>query len=328
MSKTECVLSVVVPLYNEAAGLPRLHADISKYAGKALAGAAGAYEIIYCDDGSSDDTAGLVRAWNRQDGRVKLIRLSRNFGKESALAAGIATARGRAIIMMDGDGQHPPSQIPRFVAAWKKGAQVVIGMSGDKSREGWFKRLGTPVFYGFFNKLTGQKLLPGATDYRLIDRAVQQAFLRLHETDRITRGLIDWLGFRREFIDFTTRPRTHGRQSYDRRKLMRLAANSFVSMSPTPLYFFGYLGIFITFASLVLGVTVFIEQLVLEDPLHWNFTGTAMLGILILFLVGVVLLSQGILSLYISYIRSQSMQRPLYIVDYGASAGIGTDTPA
>jgi dolichol-phosphate mannosyltransferase len=142
------------------------------------------------------------------------------------------------------------------------------------------------------------------------------------ETDRITRGLIDWLGFRREFIEFEANARADDSTSYSRAKLMRLAANSFVSLTPTPLYVFGCVGVVITAGALVLGGSVFIEQLLLGDPWHWKFTGTAMLSILLLFLIGIVLMSQGILSLYISHVHNQSKQRPLYIIDYEGSAGI------
>jgi dolichol-phosphate mannosyltransferase len=170
--------------------------------------------------------------------------------------------------------------------------------------------------------LAGQELVPGSTDFCLIDQAVQQAFLNFKEDGRITRGLIDWLGFRREFIYFEARARADGSSSYSRQQLMGLAANSFVSLSPKPLYLFGYLGVLITVAALLLGTSVLIEQVILGDPWHWKFTGTAMLGILTLFLVGIILLSQGILSLYISHIHSQSKGRPLYVIDYSGSSGI------
>jgi dolichol-phosphate mannosyltransferase len=146
--------------------------------------------------------------------------------------------------------------------------------------------------------------------------------MNLQETNRITRGLIDWLGFEPNYIHFKAKTRLAGRASYSSRKLINLATNSFVSLSPKPLYLFGYLGILITLGAFLLGISVFIEQLILNDPLHWKFTGTAMLGILILFLVGIVLMSQGILSLYISHIHSQSKARPLYVVDYDKSVGI------
>ena len=320
MSKSpEPLLSLIVPLYNESDGLHEFHNSLLKPLEEAVDGS---YEIIYSDDGSDDDTGHIVRSLASQNQRIKLVRLSRNFGKEYALSAGIAAASGQAIIMMDGDGQHPVELIPKFVEAWRNGAQVVVGVRADNSQEIWSKRFGSRIFYSFFNSLTGQKLIPGSTDFRLISRPVQQAFLKLQETDRITRGLIDWLGFRRELIYFKPNARQHGAASYNRRKLLGLAANSFVSLTPKPLYIFGILGIVITTCSFILGVAVIIEQLILGDPWHWKYTGTAMLGILILFLVGILLMSQGILSLYISHLHNQSKGRPIYIIDYEASVGL------
>ena len=274
-----------------------------------------------------DDTAKLISEWHRNDPRVKLISFSRNFGKEKALSAAIAQSRGQAILMLDSDGQHPVELIPEFIKSWQAGAQVVIGLRTDSSDFGWVKRLTAGLFYKIFNRIAGQKLIRGATDFRLIDKSVQQVFLTLPETDRITRGLIDWVGFKREYIEFTAKQRQSGTPSYGLPKLMGLAANSFTSLTPKPLYMFGYLGIFITIASFILGIVVIIEQLLLNDPLHWKFTGTAMLGILLLFLVGIVLMSQGILSLYVSRIHNQSLHRPLYVIDFAKSAGIETRKP-
>jgi dolichol-phosphate mannosyltransferase len=310
------LISVVVPLYNEAAGLVVFNQELTKV----LKAAAGDYEVIYVDDGSDDNPAASLKA-ERSD-KIKLIKFSRNFGKENALTAGIAAASGQAIIMIDGDGQHPVNLIPEMIAKWRAGAQVVIGVRAGKGQGGWSKRASSSLFYKLFNRLTGQKLIPGSTDFRLIDRVVQRAFLELKESDRITRGLIDWLGFRRELVPFEAQARQQGAASYGRGQLFRLASNSFVSLSPKPLYIFGYLGVVITILSFVLGSAVLIEQLILSDPLNWNFTGTAMLGILILFLVGILLLSQGILSLYISHIHSLSKQRPLYVIDYDGSVGL------
>ncbi len=313
------LLSVVVPIYNEGAGLEIFNSSLVDVLNDLVKSD---YEIIYCDDGSVDDTDQIIKELRSANPKIKLIKLSRNFGKESALSAGIAQAKGQAIMMLDGDGQHPVELIPQFLNAWQKGAQVVVGIRTSNSREGWVKRIGSRVFYKIFNKITDQQLLPNSTDFRLIDTEVQQALLTLQETNRITRGLIDWLGFRREFIRFQAKARKQGNASYNNRKLMQLATNSFVSLTPKPLYIFGYLGIFITIVALLLGLSVFIEQLILGDPWHWKFTGTAMLGILLLFLVGIILISQGILSLYISHIHSQSKQRPLYVIDSTGSAGI------
>ena len=308
-----------MPLYNEAASLQEVHDALVVSLHEAVDDD---YEIVYCDDGSTDETPQLLKKLHQANSRVKVIRLSRNFGKENALSAGLQQASGQAIMMIDGDGQHPVELIPRFVEAWKAGAQVVIGIRTDSEGLKLLKKLRSRVFYGLFNKLSTQKLIPGSTDFRLIDRAVQQAFLELKESDRVTRGLIDWLGFRRQFVYFKAKPRQHGTPTYSRRKLLILAVNSLVSLSRTPLYIFGYLGMFITTVAFLLGTSVFVEQLLLNDPWHWHFTGTAMLGILTVFLVGIVLLSQGILSLYISLIHNQSKQRPLFVIDYQASAGI------
>jgi polyisoprenyl-phosphate glycosyltransferase len=314
-----CRLSVVVPVRNESSGLQQFHEQLIDIVEQS---AKDSYEVLYCDDGSTDGTSELIRKFHASNPRVKLIKLSRNFGKENALSAGIETAGGQAILMLDGDGQHPVELIPRFIDAWKSGAQVVVGVRISNADEGWFKRLGSRLFYKVFNRFATQKLLPGSTDFSLIDASVQQAFLTLRETNRMTRGLIDWLGFQRELIYFKANARQRGASSYNRRNLMRLAANGFTSLTPTPLYLFGFLGVFITFVALCLGASVFFEQILIGDPWHWKFTGTAMLSILLLFLIGIVLMSQGILSLYISHLHSESKQRPLYIIDYERSAGI------
>lgn len=312
------LISIVIPVYNESAGLPDFHRSLQRTIKKIGV----SYELIYCDDGSTDSTAELIRQWHTKDSHIKLIKLSRNFGKENALSAGIAQANGQAVLTIDGDGQHPVELIPTFIRKWQDGSQVVIGVRTRGSSEGWFKRFGSKIFYQLFTRVTGERLVPPSTDYRLMDKAVQQEFLKLTESDRITRGLIYWLGFKRDFIKFEALRRHSGAAGYNRRGLMRLATHSFVSFTPMPLYLFGFLGVFITIAAMLLGSAVFIEQVIFNDPWHWNFTGTAMIGILLLFLVGLILMSQGMLSLYISHIHSQTKRRPLYVIDYEGSAGV------
>jgi glycosyltransferase involved in cell wall biosynthesis len=311
------LLSVVVPIYNEEAGLAAFHKSLLA----AIKGVGEDFEIIYVDDGSTDNGAGLVRQWHKQSPNIKLLKLSRNFGKENALSAGISAAEGQAVLTIDGDGQHPVELIPEFVKAWQNGAQIAIGLR-ENGGAGGIKHTWSRLFYKTFNLMTSQKLVPGSTDFRLIDQSVRLEFLRLRETNRMTRGLIDWLGFRREFISFKPNLRADGTPGYSFRRLVHLAANSFVSFSPRPLYLFGYLGVLITLGAFLLGAAVFLEQVLLGDPWQWKFTGTAMLGILTLFLVGILLLSQGMLSLYISHIHSQSKQRPLYVINRRESAGI------
>jgi glycosyltransferase involved in cell wall biosynthesis len=313
------VLSFIIPIYNEAAGLTDFHASLVAVLGSLRPEVS--YEIIYCDDGSTDDSAKVLSGIADKDQTVKTILFSRNFGKESALSAGISHATGEAIITLDGDGQHPVELIPEFIAAWKAGSQVVVGIRKG-SKGSLLKRAESKLFYSFFNSLSTQKLVPQSTDFRLIDKAVQTEFLKLEESNRITRGLIDWLGFERTYIDFVPNDRVGGQPGYSQRKLIQLAMNSVVSLSPRPLYLLGYLGVILTILALVVGIAVFIEQILLRDPLAWKFTGTAMLGILLLFFVGIILVSQGILAIYISHIHTESKRRPLYVIDRARSKRI------
>jgi glycosyltransferase involved in cell wall biosynthesis len=312
------VLSVVVPVFNESDGLDEFHRSLIKQ----LESLRASFEVIYVDDGSTDKTAMLVAGWHKKDPRVILVKLSRNFGKENALAAGVAHARGQASLMIDGDGQHPVELIPEFFKRWREGAQVVIGVRTANSADSRFDRSTSRFFYWLFNRLTGEQIIPRSTDFRLIDRAVRKAFLDLNENDRMTRGLIDWLGFRRQLIEFDAGPRISGEAAYGRKKRFILATNTFVSLTPVPLFLFGYLGIFITIFAVILGGSVVTEQVIFNDPWGWHFTGTAMIGILLMFLIGVVLMALGMLSLYVSHIHSQTKGRPLYVVDYGDSKGV------
>lgn len=312
-------ISIVVPVYNEASVLPRFHKELTAFCAKKNINIS---EIIYCDDGSKDDTAEMIRDWNSRDKNVKLLQLSRNFGKEYALTAGIAAATGDAIITMDGDCQHPIELLPKFIQAWKTGDMVVVGVRTENADVTWLKRCFSRLYYMIFNSMSQHQLPTGSTDYCLIDSSVQRAFLQLHEPQRITRALIGWLGFKRTYIPFCAKPRAGGNVAYSTKKLISLASNGLVSMSPVPLFVFGIVGLFITVASFLLGSAVLVEQTLLGDPLGWKFTGTAQLSILVLFLVGIILISQGLLSLYVSHIHNQTKQRPLYVVDYRGSRGL------
>jgi len=309
-SSTLTTLSIVVPVFDEASGLAHFHRDLEKAISELPHYA---FEIIYVNDGSRDNSAAILADIANADPRVSVVTLSRNFGKEYALTAGITEATGRAIISLDADGQHPVELLKEFIAAWEKGAQVVVGVRKGRSS------LNSRLFYRIFNKASGEHLTPGATDYRLLDSEVQGAFVNLAENGRITRGLIDWLGFNRVSITFEPKAREFGKPTYSKKQLLRLALHSFVSLSNVPLYIFGTLGVIITMLSGLLGLAVIIEQILLRDPLSWHFTGTAMLGILILFLIGIVLMSQGILSLYISSVHQESKRRPLYIINRARS---------
>ncbi|HYH74657.1 MAG TPA: glycosyltransferase family 2 protein [Candidatus Saccharimonadales bacterium] len=302
-------LSVVIPAYNEQENIIPLYTKLREVLADV------SFETIFINDGSRDNTLSILQKLADEHKNVSVVSFSRNFGKEMATTAGILQAKGKAIIMVDCDGQFPPELIPDFLAKWKEGYQVVTGVRMSNQKEGLVKRFGSKLFYRLMSSMAGAKITPRATDFRLIDRVVQEQFRTFTEHNRITRGLIDWVGFREAFIPFHANPRMAGEATYKVSQLIKLAMNSFVSLSLAPLYFSGYVGLIITPTALLLGLFVIVEQLIMNDPLGIDFTGTAMLGVLLLFFVGVLLISQGLVALYISHIHTETQNRPLYIID-------------
>lgn len=308
--ETTPLVSIVVPVFNEAAGIVWFHNTLTSYLKKQ---SGFLFEIIYVNDGSSDTSQSLLEEL-QFEGAVTVLELSRNFGKEAALSAGIAASTGDGVLSIDADGQYPIDYIAEFLEKWRAGADVVIGVRGKNQNEGAVKRYGSKAFYSIFNRFSEAEMVPKSTDFRLIDRKVVTEFNKLKENNRITRGLIDWLGFHRDYVYFDANERKFGNAGYSTKKLVQLAMNSFVSLSTGPLYFSGYLGLIFMALSLFVGIFVLVEQLILGDPLSLKITGTAVLGILIMFLVGVVLSAQGLIGLYIARVLGESQGRPLYVV--------------
>jgi dolichol-phosphate mannosyltransferase len=272
------------------------------------------YELVFVDDGSTDDSLEQIRQMAGHHDTVRLLSFSRNFGKEAATTAGIHEARGQAIVMYDADGQFPYRLIGTFVKEWQNGAEVVIGVRKANQKEGWVKRYGSKVFYRLLNWITDNNSVAGSTDFRLIDRQVAEEFKALTERNRITRGLIDWLGFKRSYVPFTANARNGGRPGYTYNKLFGLAFHTFVSQSTRPLMFTGVLGTVVMGLATILGIFMVVERYVLHDPLGLQITGTAILAVFLTFLVGVVLGCQGLLALYIESIHNETQNRPLYVV--------------
>ena len=256
---------------------------------------------------------------------IKVLSLSRNFGKEPALSAGLRYANGDAVILIDADGQQPPRLIHDFIKAWEDGAEIVTGVREQYTKHGLIPRLGSKMFYKILNGMGSRSTVPGSTDFRLLDRVAVDEFNRLSEHNRITRGLIDWLGFKRVNIEYVYGERLAGKPSYDLKKLFQLAIDSFVSLSTTPLVIFGYIGLFITTASFLLGMFVIVQQYILGDPLQLYWNGAVQMAIFITFLVGLVLISQSVTALYISHIHAETQNRPLYIIDKKSSRNLFKD---
>lgn len=317
MNKKSVMISVAVPVYNESSGIEIFHKQLTDTLKKIVDDS---YEVIYCDDGSTDKSRDIIT--KLCDKYTKLIVLSRNFGKEYALTAAIKNSCGQAVLLIDADGQHPISAIPEFVASWKDGNEIVIGQRLLKDSESYKKQLQSKLFYYVLNKASSFKINPLDTDYRLLDRVVVDEYLKLNETDRISRGLIDWLGFTKSRVVIGRESRIAGKPSYSTKKLIKLSIDSLVSLSSFPLYILFLIGGLISLIAGLLGIIVFGEQILFKDPLQWKFTGTAMLSILTVFLVGIIILAQGMASLYIATIYNQVKRRPLYIIDKKKSIGI------
>ncbi|HEY4161166.1 MAG TPA: glycosyltransferase [Candidatus Saccharimonadales bacterium] len=302
----EQTISIIIPMYNESANLPPLYKElraclerINNYR----------FEVIFVDDGSKDDSAVVARRLARRDRRLRVLELSRNFGKEPAMTAGLHAASGDAAVIMDADMQMPPRLIGKFIKRWEHGDEVVIGVfSGRKTSN--LHAIGSHWFYRIMQKISETEIIPHETDYRLIDRKVINEYNRLTERNRITRGLIDWLGFKRSVIHFEQEQRLNGKPSYTYKKLVGLAVNSFTAQSVLPLKIAGYLGIFILVLTLPTGTIMVINRLLY----HWPIRGTAFLAILIVALVGLVLACLGMMALYVGRIHAEASNRPLYVV--------------
>jgi dolichol-phosphate mannosyltransferase len=305
-------ISFVVPVYNEEKGLMKFYSqmflpEIEKLKIE--------HEIIFVNDGSKDKSLEILQGLANGSKTVKVLSFSRNFGKEMALTAGMREAVGDAVITMDADGQQPPKLIWEFIKKWRAGADVVTGVRGKFEKHGFVAKAGSKLFYRLLHMLGAKDTVPGSTDFRLMDRVVVDEYNKLTERGRITRGLIDWMGYRKDYINYVYGNRLAGKPSYNFKKLLRLALDSFVSMSTTPLIIFGWFGGVITALSGILGLFVIVQQFIMGDPMGLNWTGPSMLAIFITFLVGLVLISQAITALYISHIHAETQGRPLFIID-------------
>jgi len=270
--------------------------------------------IIYCDDGSTDDTTKLLAGLAHKYDNTSLLRLSRNFGKETATSAGMLECDADAVITLDSDGQHPIELLPQFIAAWQTGVPVVVGVRTNNESSNGIKKIGSKIFYKTMARISKMPITPGLTDYRLVDRSVISDFRRMSERNRITRGMIAWLGYPKKEIHFVANARLAGTPTYSIQKLFKLFLDSVVSMSTSPLMFTAYLGMVVLPISLLLGIGLLINLLI-GDPWSLHVTGSAYLSVFVLFLVGILLVSQGLIGLYLAHIHSETQNRPLYIVD-------------
>lgn len=300
-------ISVVIPVYNEEKNILLVSQEVISV----LSALPYEYELIFVNDGSKDNSLLEILRLGEGNTRVKGLDFSRNFGKEPALSAGCHIASGDAVITMDADLQHPATLIPELLAHWEKGAEVVYTVRKRNEGASFMKRATSHVYYWLFNKITSVTTEPRSTDFRLLDKKVVDVFRRFPERERMFRGMIDWMGYRRSRVEFVARERKHGQAGYSYAKLFGLAINSFTSFSLLPLKIAGYLGVMITVCSGLLLAVMFTSQFFKE----WLvFTPLSILATINIFLIGIVLISLGFVALYIARIHSEVINRPLYIV--------------
>lgn len=304
------VLSVVLPMHNEAANIDALFARLQPV----LERLGVPYEVVCVDDGSRDDTWVRLTAARGANPRIRLLRFSRNFGKEMAMTAGLRQASGRAVVLMDSDLQHPPEMIEEFYAQWQAGAQVVYGVRKSRDTDPPLRRWLTRRFYQVLDSMSEMPLPRDAGDFRLMDRAVVDALNQMGERTRFMKGLYSWVGFRQVAVPFETAPRHAGTTSFSTWKLFRFALDGIVSFSTLPLRIWSWLGLAVAAIAVIYGAVILLKTMIFGIDLP----GYASLMVATLFIGGVQLICLGVLGDYLGRIFTEVKGRPLYLVSESA----------
>jgi glycosyltransferase involved in cell wall biosynthesis len=301
-------ISVVIPVHCEETNLRTL-IDRLRDVTHTLADLE--WEYVFVNDGSSDGSLTVLRQMASEDYNVKVIDLSKNFGKEAALTAGLQSCSGDAAICLDADLQHPPLLIPQLIEAWSLGAEVVATVRTGTDKESLKRRAGSRGYYWLMGKISQLDMVSQTTDFRLLDRKVINAVLSLPERQRMFRAIVDWVGFRKVYVEFHAPARSQGASAYSLSKLRQLAVNSIISFSVWPLRITGYLGLLISSICTLLLFFMVGNNFIGSEPVFSS------LGIVVVFntlLIGIVLMCIGLVSLYIGAIHAEAINRPLFIV--------------
>jgi glycosyltransferase involved in cell wall biosynthesis len=311
-------VSCVVPCRNEAENLARLLPLL----GSTLAGCARAWEVILVDDGSTDGSPLLLARWAQRPG-YRVLQLSRNFGKEAALSAGLQAAHGEVVVLMDADLQHSPALIPIFIEQWALGADVVYALRADRRDESAFKRMGTRWFYSLVNAADRFELPSGAGDFRLMDRPVVDALLSLPERNRFMKGLYAWVGFKAVAVPYLPEARAHGSSHYSPLQLIHLSLDGLTSFTTWPLRAVSTLGFVLALAAFMYGAYLTLFYFLYgHDVSGWT---TIVVGLMLF--SGIQLISLGVVGEYIGRVFEEVKARPLYIVKRSLGQGLGSPGP-
>jgi glycosyltransferase involved in cell wall biosynthesis len=302
------LLSVVAPVKDEEDGI----LPFVERVGAILDGIAedSGWEILFVDDGSSDATLAAIVAANLADPRVRGLSLSRNFGKEAALSAGLDHARGNAVIPMDVDMQDPPEVLPEMVAKWREGHEMVFGVRRNRDSDGWAKRLTAGLYYRAHNAVSTDKIPENAGDFRLMDRKVVDVIRAMPERNRFMKGLFAWAGFKQAAVEYDRVERETGTTKYNYWKLWTLALDGITSASTVPLRIWSYVGALVATFAIGYATFLIIDTMMFGNPVP----GYASIMTSVLFLGGIQLISLGVLGEYVGRILTETKQRPLYVV--------------
>jgi glycosyltransferase involved in cell wall biosynthesis len=300
------VLSVVVPAYNEATGLARFHLRLAD----ALAGLHN-WEVVYVNDGSSDATLSVIEALQRADDRVAVVSLSRNFGKETAMTAGLDHAVGEAVVIIDADLQDPPELIPELVTRWRGGFDMVYAKRRTRDGDSWLKRSTAKGFYRLIHRMGDLKIPQDTGDFRLMSRRAVDAVRQLREQHRFMKGLFAWVGYPTTFVLYDREPRCAGVSKWSYWKLWNLAIEGITSFTVMPLKLASYVGLGVALMSVVYAAVVIVKKLLIGNPV----AGYPSLMTVVLFLGGVQLMFLGVIGEYVGRVFNETKQRPLYLVE-------------
>jgi glycosyltransferase involved in cell wall biosynthesis len=306
-------LSVVVPAYNESAGLREFHARlVAVFDTIDLA-----CTVLYVDDGSRDDTWAVMESLRARDARVATLKLSRNFGKELAMTAGLDAIDADAVVVIDADLQDPPELIAQFVAAWREGCDVVYGTRASRAGESGVKKFTSAVFYRVMERLSHTPVPRDTGDFRLLSRRALDALKQVRERQRFMKGLFAWVGYRQRAIVYERDPRFAGSSKFNYWRLWNFAIEGITSFSTAPLRLATYVGLLTALAAFVFGVFVFVKAVFYGDVVR----GYPTLLLVILFLGGVQLMALGTIGEYLGRLYMEAKQRPLYLVEEQHPAG-------
>lgn len=301
------LVSILIPCYNEEKNIPFLYNSLiqvietfKNYD----------WEFLFINDGSNDNSLAIIKNLSEKDNRVKYIDLSRNFGKEAAMLAGIDFVEGDAVIIMDADLQHPPSLIPEMIKEWENGFDDVYAKRISRGKESNLRKKLSHIFYKTLNNDKGVKLLPNVGDFRLLDRKCIEAVKQIRETERYTKGIFSWIGFKKKELLFHQADRIAGASSMDYSKLMKLAINGYISNTTFPLRLATFIGFLVSLSGFFYMIFILIRTLLYGDEVR----GFPTIIIIILFIGGVQLISLGIIGEYIAQITHESKNRPVYFI--------------